>query len=92
MGVDVWRGADIGTPKNTLVTMLKFSAKDPSIDKIKDRWDAVAAVLPKKTFPAGIVPKCDRAEEFREQYAPEHRTLEEARNRYFDYLRTATKV
>src|ERR1700726_299434 len=42
MGVEVLRGADIGTPKNKLVTMLRFRAKDPSIDKIKERWDAVA--------------------------------------------------
>ena len=92
MGVDVLRGADIGTPKNKLVTMLKFRAKDPSIDKIKDRWDAVAAVLPKKSFPEGIIPICDRAEIFREEYAPEHLSLEEARVKYFEYQRTATKV
>src|ERR1700694_5122386 len=26
MGVDVWRGADIGVPKNKMVTMLRFRA------------------------------------------------------------------
>ncbi|MET4424228.1 hypothetical protein [Bradyrhizobium sp. RT3a] len=92
MGVDVWRGAEIGTPKNKLVTLLRFRAKDASIDRIKDRWDAVAAVLPKKTFPAGIRPICDRAEIFREEYAPDHPSLETARVRYFDYLTTAAKV
>jgi hypothetical protein len=92
MGVDVWRGADIGVPRNKLVTMLRFRAKDPSVDKIKDQWDAVAAVLPKKSFPAGIRPICDRAEIFREEYAPEHPSLEEARIRYFEYKRTATTV
>jgi hypothetical protein len=92
MGVDVWRGADIGVPKNKLVTMLRFRAKDPSVDKIKDRWDAVAAALPKKSFPPGIRPICDRAEIFRAEYAPEHPSLEEARLRYFEYQRKATTV
>ena len=92
MGVDVWRGSDIGIPKNKLITMLRFRAKDPSVDKIKEQWDAVAAVLPKKEFPAGIRPICDRAEIFRKEYAPEHLSLEEARVRNFEYQRTATKV
>jgi hypothetical protein len=92
MGVDVWRGADIGLPENKLVTMLRFRAKDPSVDKIKDQWDSVAALLPKKAFPAGIRPICDRAEIFREEYAPEHPSLEEARVRYFEYQRAATTV
>jgi hypothetical protein len=85
MGVDVWRGADIGVPKNKLVTMLRFRARDPSVDKIKDQWDAVVAVLPPKTFPAGIRPIADQAEQFREQYAPEHPNLDEAREAYFEY-------
>jgi hypothetical protein len=88
MGVDVWRGPDIGVPKNKLVTMLRFHAKYPSVEIIREQWDAVAAVLPKKAFPAGIRPICDRAEIFREEYAPEHPSLEEARYRYFDYQRT----
>jgi hypothetical protein len=92
MGVDVWRGADIGVPKNKLVTMLRFRAKDPSVDKIKDQWDAVVAALPKKSFPEGILPICDRAEIFREEYAPDHPSLEEARLRYYEYQRTATTV
>lgn len=86
MGVDVWRGPEIGVPKNKLITMLRFQAKNPSVDKIKDQWDAVAAVLPKKEHPAGIRTICDRAEEFRLQYAPEHPSLEDARERYFKYL------
>jgi hypothetical protein len=90
MGVDVWRGADIGVPQNKLVTMLRFRAKDPSVDKIKDQWDAVAAALPKKAFPEGILPICDRAEIFREEYAPDHPSLEEVRLRYFEYQRATT--
>lgn len=90
MGVDVWRGAEIGVPENKLITMLRFRAKDPSVDKIKDQWDAVAAVLPKKEHPAGIRTICDRAEEFRLQYAPEHPSLEDARERYFKYLDQST--
>ncbi|MGY3694995.1 hypothetical protein ACVIGA_005075 [Bradyrhizobium sp. USDA 3240] len=90
MGVDVWRGEEIGVPENKLITMLRFEAKDPSIDKIKEQWDAVAAVLPKKDYPAGIRTICDRAEEFRLQYAPDHPSLEEERDRYFEYLDQST--
>lgn len=90
MGVDVWRGAEIGVPQNKLITMLRFQAKEPSIDKMKEQWDAVAAVLPKKEYPAGIRPICDRAEQFRLQYAPDHPSLEEERVRYFKYLDQST--
>ena len=92
MGVDVWRGADIGVPKNKMVTMLRFRASDPSVDRIKEQWDAVAAVLPKKEFPPGIRPINDRAEIFREEFAPEHPSLLEARDRYIEYHRRATTV
>ncbi len=91
MGVEVWRGADIGVPKNKLVTMIRFRATEPSVAKIKDQWDAVAAVLPKKSFPVGIRPICDRAKIFREEYAPEHPSLNEARERYFEYLMKNTE-
>lgn len=65
MGVEVLRGSDIGLPKNKSIRLLRFRATDPSLDKIKERWDAVAAVLPEKSFPAGIRPICDRADEFK---------------------------
>jgi hypothetical protein len=87
MGVEVLRGADIGVPKNRLITMLRFRAKGPSLQTIKDQWDAVAAALPQKTLPPGVRPICDRAEEFREQFAPGHPSLEAAREKYYEYLR-----
>ena len=87
MGVDVLRGADIGIPKNRFVTMLRFRAEQPSLRKMKDQWDAVAAVLPAKSLPPGIRPICDRAEEFRNQYAPEHPNLEKERETFIEYLR-----
>ncbi len=87
MGVDVLRGVDIGIPQNKGVRMLGFRAKDPSIKQIKAQWDAVAAVLPRKSFPPGISPICDRAEEFREQYAPTHPSFEAKRKAYFEYLK-----
>ena len=87
MGVEVLRGADIGLPKNKLITIIRFRASDPSINKMSTQWDAVAAVLPEKSFPPGIRPMCDRAEQFREQYAPNHPNLDAARQAYFEYLK-----
>jgi hypothetical protein len=88
MGVDALRGADIGLPKNKLITIIRFRAATPSMAAIKARWDAIAAALPEKSLPAGIRPICDRAEEFREEYAPGHASLDEARKAYFAYLRS----
>ncbi|UEM12418.1 hypothetical protein J4G43_049895 [Bradyrhizobium barranii subsp. barranii] len=90
MGVEVLRGADIGAPNNKLVTILRFRAKDPSIAKMKEQWDAIAAALPKKQLPSGIQPICDRVEIFREEYAPDHASLEATRDKYIQYLRTVT--
>ncbi|WP_157083450.1 hypothetical protein [Bradyrhizobium manausense] len=90
MGVEVLRGVDLGVPDNKLLTVLRFCAKDRSIAKMKEQWDAIAAALPKKALPSGIQPICDRAEMFREEYAPEHASLEAARDRYIQYLRAAT--
>ncbi|MHC2268947.1 hypothetical protein [Bradyrhizobium diazoefficiens] len=53
MSVEVLRGVDIGAPDNKLVTILRFRAKDPSIVKMKEQWDAIAAALPKKTDSIG---------------------------------------
>jgi hypothetical protein len=87
MGVEVLRGLDIGLPKNKLITIIRFRAIAPSINRMADQWDAVAAVLPKKSFPPGIRPLCDRAEQFRAQYAPEHPNLDGAREAYLEYLK-----
>jgi hypothetical protein len=86
LGVEVLRGPDIGVPRNRFITMLRFRASDPSLPSITRQWDALAAALPEKTFPSGIRPICDRAEEFRAQYAPEHPGLDDARERYYQYL------
>jgi hypothetical protein len=86
MGVEVLRGADIGLPKNRLITILRFRAKEPSIAKMKCKWDAAAAVLPEKMLPPGLLPISDGAEEFRLEYAPEHPSLDEAREKQFEYL------
>jgi hypothetical protein len=66
--------------------MLSFRASDPWLPSITRQWDALAAALPEKTFPSGIRPICDRAEEFRAQYAPEYPGLDEARELYYQYL------
>src|ERR1700747_2108351 len=85
MGVEVLRGSDIGVPKNKRITMLRFTAERPSIEEMKQRWDAVAAALPYKNMPPGVRPICDRAEEFRQQYAPTFPSLEKARQKYYTY-------
>lgn len=90
MGVEVLRGADIGVPRNKLITMLRFRSEDPSLTDIKEKWDAIAAALPQKTLPSGLSPIGDRAEEFRQQFAPEHPSLDEMREKYYAYLRTNT--
>jgi hypothetical protein len=90
MGVEVFRGADIGLPRNKLITMLRFRAKGPSLNTIKHQWDVIAMALPQKSLPTGVRPICDRAEEFREQYAPHHPSLDEARDRYYAYLQKST--
>lgn len=86
LGVEVLRGPDIGVPKNRYVTMLRFRASDPSLPSITRQWDALAAALPEKTFPPGIRPICDRAEEFRAQFASQHPSLDGARESYYEYL------
>ena len=91
IGVEVLRGADIGLPKNKMVGILRFRARRPEIGEIKAQWDTIAALLPEKTLPQGIRPMCDRAEEFRERFAPGHPSLEEERNKYLDYIRTVTE-
>jgi hypothetical protein len=86
IGVEVLRGADIGLPKNKLITILRFRVKEPSITKMKEKWDAVATLLPEKKLPRWLRPISDRAEEFRLEYAPEHPSLEETREKQFEYL------
>jgi hypothetical protein len=86
MGVEVLRGIDLGVPKNRWITGLRFRAEHPSIDEMTRRWDAVAAALPYKKLPLGVRPISDRAEEFREQYAPTFPSLEEARQKYNAYF------
>jgi hypothetical protein len=42
LGVEVLRGADIGLPQNRLLTVIRFRASKPSLDEMKEKWDAVA--------------------------------------------------
>jgi len=86
MGVEVLRGPDIGLPNNKHITILRFSGTEPSIDVLKKKWDAIAAALPPTELPAAIRPICDRAEEFRLQFAPDYPSLEGARKAFHDYV------
>jgi hypothetical protein len=91
MGVEVLRGADIGLPENKSIRIIRFRARNPSLDEIKGQWDAIAAVLLEKELPKGIRPISDRAEEFREECAPSHPSLDPARTAYFEYLRSTVQ-
>lgn len=91
IGVEVLRGADIGVPKNKIMTALRFRARRPSVEEMKARWDEVAAVLPEKTLPQGIRAISDRSEEFRQEFAPDYPSFEERRSAYLDYIRTANR-
>jgi hypothetical protein len=86
MRVEVLRGPDIGLPKNKLISIIRFRARNPSLDPIKDRWDAIAAALPEKSFPTGIRPISNGAEQFRREFAPEHPNLDKAHEGYFHCL------
>ena len=91
IGVEVLRGADIGLPKNKIVGILRFRARRPEIEEITAQWDAVAALLPAKTLPEGVRPISDRAEEFREEFAPGHPSFEEERSKYLSYIQSVIK-
>jgi len=84
MGVQVLRGPELDLPQNKLITQIRFFPKEADLKKIKEQWDVIAKILPKKDGPPGI---CDRAEEFREEYAPNHASLEQDRKAYFDRIR-----
>jgi hypothetical protein len=86
MGVEVLSGADFGMPLNTHICILRFVGAEPSVEALKAQWNALAAALPEKRLPKGLRPICDRAEEFRTEFAPTHPTLEKARAAYFDFV------
>ena len=90
IGVDVLRGADVGIPQNKHITILRFFAADPSVAALKKQWDAVAEALPEQNLPGDLRPMCDRAEEFRAEFAPEHASLEQARMAYYQYFQNGT--
>ena len=86
LGAQILDGSGMGLPMNKLIRQIRFQPNNADLQKIKEKWDAIAAVLPQRDGPPAI---CDRAEEFREEYAPEHPSLEEARQKYFDFLRSS---
>ena len=88
MGVEVLGGADFGMPLNTHIRILRFTGAEPSVEALKKQWDAVAAALPKKKLPEGIRPIADQAEQFRVEFAPEHPSLEKARQAYSKFVRS----
>jgi hypothetical protein len=89
MGVQVLRGPELDLPQNKLITQIRFYPKEADLQKIKEQWGAIAITLPKKDGPLGI---CDRVEEFREEYAPNHPSFEQDRKTYFDKIRKEAGV
>lgn len=89
MDIHVLRGPELGLPQNKLITQIRFYPKEADLQKIKGQWDDIAITLPKKDGPPGI---CDRVEEFREEYAPNHPSLEQDRKTYFEKIRKEAGV
>jgi hypothetical protein len=89
LGAQVLNGVELGLPLNKLIRQIRFYPKEIDLGKMKERWDAIAAVLPERAGPPAI---CDRVEEFQEEYAPNHPSLEKERSDYFNYLRNASGV
>ena len=84
LGAEVLDGVALGLPMNELIRQIRFSPKSADIKEMKEKWDAIAAVLPQQKGPKAV---CDRAEEFRAQYAPGHANFEKERAEYFAALR-----
>lgn len=82
MGVEVLTGPELGL-QNKLITQLRFKPKGANMDGLKDMWDKIAELLPEKK---GYNPICTRAEEFREQYASDHPSLEDDIDKYLSQL------
>ncbi|MEK9180459.1 MAG: hypothetical protein AAB897_03545 [Patescibacteria group bacterium] len=89
LGAEVLDGAGLGLPMNKLIRQIRFYPKDTDMTSMKEKWDAIAAALPQQEGPTAI---CDRAEEFREEYAPDHPSLENERAEYFEALRKRAGV
>jgi YfiH family protein len=68
IGAQVLRGTELGVPENRLVTQIRFYPEDADPERMKEKWDKIASILPQKEGSVGI---CDRAEEFCSQYAPD---------------------
>ena len=83
LGAQVLGGAEMGLPMNKVIKQIRFYPKEADITSMKEKWDNIVAILPQREGPPAI---CDRADDFREEYAPEHQSFEEERKQYFDSL------
>lgn len=78
LGVRVLKGKDIGLPgQSEHYTYIQFNPENPDLNEIKKKWDAIAALLPKREEPAQ--PSISGgSEDFRKQYAPDRTDIEKA--------------
>lgn len=85
LGARVLQGLAFGVPKRRYITQIGFYPAEADLQKIKQKWDAIANALPKI---AGPEPICDNAEEFRKQHAPNHPNLKQKIHDYDEWLKT----
>lgn len=83
LGARVLRGLAFGVPKRRYITQIGFYPKEADLQKIKQKWDAIANVLPRIEGPE---PVCDGAEEFRKEHAPNHSNLKQKIHDYSEWL------
>jgi hypothetical protein len=87
LGAEVLTGEGIGVPMNKLIRQIRFTPDSADAESIKARWNAIADLLPvRNEGPRAI---CDRAEEFREEYAPDHPSLQKDIEEYWDFIKRA---
>jgi hypothetical protein len=72
----VLKGKDIGLPgQSESYTYIQFYPQEPDLNKIKEKWDAIAALLPQREKPAQ--PSISGgSEDFRKQYASNRTDIE----------------
>ncbi len=75
-GVKILKGKDIGLPGfGDNYTFIRFFPKEADADKIKEKWDEIASLLPQKANLAS--PSISGAsDDFRKQFAPERIDIE----------------
>lgn len=86
IGVKVLKGKDVGMPGyGEKYTFVRFFPASADIEKIKEKWDQIASLLPVKE--GKIEPSIsDASFEFRRRYAPKRTDIEKSALKRKDLL------